>query len=120
MPTARHSAGSGVADNSAGNPIFYVFGGYDIDDEAGEHLFKSVEAYNLATNTWTTKAEAPSPRAAFNGVGKIGGKFYRPVAGTRRAMGFCDPSRCSCTTPTRIRGPGRPICLGRAVTACPA
>lgn len=60
-----------VANNSAGQPIIYALGGTDRHNGTGYE----VQAYNLATNTWTRKN---GRLFAFNtnGVGKIGGKLY--------------------------------------------
>lgn len=62
---------AGVVNNSAGQPIVYALGG---TDGAGGCGFP-VQAYNLATNTWTAKK---STVATFNGngVGKIGSRLY--------------------------------------------
>jgi N-acetylneuraminic acid mutarotase len=60
-----------MAPNSAGQSIVYLFGG---TDGAGGTVFP-VHAYNVATNTWTTKT---SHVGVFNsnGVGKIGSRLY--------------------------------------------
>jgi N-acetylneuraminic acid mutarotase len=62
----------GMAPNSAGHSIVYAFGGTS-SDEGGTG--KSVKAYNVATNTWTSKV---SQVGVFNsnGVGKIGNRLY--------------------------------------------
>jgi hypothetical protein len=62
---------AGVAPNSAGQSIVYIFGGRD---QGGGTGF-GVQAYNVATNTWTFKTSRVS-LFAMNGVGKIGNKFY--------------------------------------------
>jgi N-acetylneuraminic acid mutarotase len=66
-----HGLSAGVAPNSAGRSIVYVFGGND----GGPGTTFPVQAYDVATNTWTTKA----PRTymtRLNGVGKIGSRLY--------------------------------------------
>lgn len=70
--TAREQLAAGVADNPAGQPIVYVFGG--IDPIEGFPT-PTIEAYNYATNTWATKTTSFTP-ARSNGVGRIGGKLY--------------------------------------------
>jgi galactose oxidase-like protein len=61
----------GVAPNSAGQFILYTFGATDGDGGTGFRF----QAYNLATNTWTTKTQAVSS-TRLNGVGKIGSRLY--------------------------------------------
>ncbi|MBA3895159.1 MAG: hypothetical protein H0X69_15990 [Gemmatimonadales bacterium] len=62
---------AGVARNSAGQSIVYVFGG--TDGEGGTGFGTS--AYNVATNTWTGGLSNVGVFGA-NGVGKIGSKLY--------------------------------------------
>jgi N-acetylneuraminic acid mutarotase len=77
MPTPRSMHTAGVANDAAGRSILYVFGG---TDGLAEDAFNTVEAYDPATNTWTTQpsavmfAKVTSP----NGVGRIGNKLYLP------------------------------------------
>jgi N-acetylneuraminic acid mutarotase len=79
MPTARQSAVAASAVNPNGRSVVYVFGGLDLDDEEGHHIFPTVEAYNITTNRWVTKqGVSPFKAEAFNGVSLIGGKFYLP------------------------------------------
>jgi N-acetylneuraminic acid mutarotase len=74
MPTARVSLAAAVVKNSLQEPILYAIGG---DDGNGTTL-STVEAYNLATNVWSTKAPLPGPLEGTNGVGVIAGKLYVP------------------------------------------
>jgi N-acetylneuraminic acid mutarotase len=67
----RSGVTAGVARNSAGPSIVYVFGGQD--GEGGTTF--PILAYNVATNTWMTKASRPY-RTRYNGVGKIGSRLY--------------------------------------------
>jgi Kelch motif protein len=73
--TANHGGlfgvAAGVVNNSAGQPIVYALGG---TDGAGGCGF-NVQAYNLATNTWTAK-KSEVVWFFSNGVGKIGSKLY--------------------------------------------
>jgi N-acetylneuraminic acid mutarotase len=79
MPSARYYAVAGSAVNANGRSILYVFAGRDLDDIEGVRDFGTVEAYNIATNRWTTKAGiAPVEVSAINGVGYVNGKFYLP------------------------------------------
>ncbi len=60
---------AGVAPNSAGQSIVYVFGGTD-----GEGTGLGTGAYNVATNSWTWRSSISI--FAANGVGTIGNKLY--------------------------------------------
>jgi hypothetical protein len=63
----------GVVPNAAGQSIVYSFGGTDGEGSSGE----SIMAYNVATNTWTSKGYEPRVYVFnTNGVGKIGSKLY--------------------------------------------
>jgi N-acetylneuraminic acid mutarotase len=73
MPTGRGRLALAVA-NSGGKPILYAIGG-----DEGKFSTDTVEAYNVATNTWSLKAPLPAPLTSTNGVGHIAGKLY--VAG---------------------------------------
>jgi N-acetylneuraminic acid mutarotase len=72
MPTPRAHLAAGVANNSSRQPVLYAIGGFD----PGAGLVRTVEAYNFATNTWTTRASLPIALSNTNGVGNIGGKLY--------------------------------------------
>jgi N-acetylneuraminic acid mutarotase len=74
MPTPRNDLVAGVVNNSLGKPILYAIGGNNLAASLGR-----VEAYNIATNTWTRKASLPLPLSSSNGAQRIGGKLY--VAG---------------------------------------
>jgi N-acetylneuraminic acid mutarotase len=71
MPTGRQWLTAGVINNSAGQPILYAIGG----SISGRSVTK-VEAYNFATNTWSTKAPLPRALSETHGAGVIGGKLY--------------------------------------------
>jgi N-acetylneuraminic acid mutarotase len=60
MPTARAPKAGTI------NSIIYAVGG-----SSGQ-----VEAYNVATNTWTTKKPYPGPGDGINGATPINGKLY--------------------------------------------
>jgi N-acetylneuraminic acid mutarotase len=76
MPTARGDFSIGVVNNT-----IYVVGGWRttqdtiLDGERGWESLTLVEAYDPATNSWTTKAPMLHPRAGF-GVGVVNGTLY--------------------------------------------
>jgi hypothetical protein len=72
MPTPRAYLAAGVQNNSLGQPVLYAIGGFD----PGAGPVRTVEAYNFATNTWTTRARLHVALTSTNGVGVIGGKLY--------------------------------------------
>jgi N-acetylneuraminic acid mutarotase len=86
VPTPRSLMTVAAANNSLGQPVVYVMGGID-DDPMVEFLTSKVEAYNAATNTWTTKARMPVGLFQTNGSGLIGGKLYVPGGKTNAGDG---------------------------------
>jgi N-acetylneuraminic acid mutarotase len=70
--------------NAAGQSVLYVIGGWIRGK--GEGL-KLVEAYNVATNTWSRKRDLPIGLANINGAGVIGGRIYI-AGGERQAYGW--------------------------------
>jgi Kelch motif len=62
----------GMAPNAAGQTIVYTFGSSSSDDGA---TGGRVLAYNVASNTWSTKASSTHMWLP-NGVGKIGSRLY--------------------------------------------
>ena len=68
MPTARQ--GLGVA---ALNGVLYAVGGQNVGGPPMIHA--ALEAYDPATNTWTTKASMPTARV-YVGVAAINGILY--------------------------------------------
>jgi N-acetylneuraminic acid mutarotase len=72
MPsTDRLLFATAVVPNATGQSILYAIGGLS----AGGTVSR-VQAYNVATNTWTWKAPLPAPLYWTNGAGVIGGKIY--------------------------------------------
>jgi N-acetylneuraminic acid mutarotase len=75
MPLDLLSQAAAVIPNAAGQSILYAMGGRKTDTwnlvPVGE-----VRAYNVATNTWTSKPDMPAPRYGMNGAGVIDGKIY--------------------------------------------
>jgi N-acetylneuraminic acid mutarotase len=98
MPTPRSFLAGGVANNSLGQPLFYAMGG--IDPNTGP--VRTVEAYNFATDRWTTRAGLPLVLSSTNGVANLGGKLYLSggffwapdgSSGTSRRLYVYDPGR---------------------------
>jgi hypothetical protein len=71
MPGYVAGVSAGVAPDPAGRSIVYVFGGQD--DQGGTTW--NIRAYDVATNTWTVKAQT-THGVRFNGVGRIGSRLY--------------------------------------------
>lgn len=102
MPTGRGYLAAAVQNNSLGQPVLYAIGGYSPD--AGRYV-RTVEAYNFATNSWSTKVSLPLALAHTNGVGVIGGKLYlsggyfQTAGGTgyHPGLNVYDPARNSWT-----------------------
>ncbi len=59
MPGIRAGVSAGVAPDPAGRSVVYVFGGQDGEGGTEWHI----QAYDVATNTWTVKAQS-HPRDA--------------------------------------------------------
>jgi N-acetylneuraminic acid mutarotase len=73
MPsTTRTDLATAMVLNSSGQSILYAIGGRT---PTGGSLSR-LQAYNVATNTWSWKASMPAPLFASNGTGVIGGKIY--------------------------------------------
>jgi N-acetylneuraminic acid mutarotase len=73
MPTPRTDLAAGVAKNASGQELLFAIGGFN--PNAGETT-DAVEAYNIATDSWASRAPLPEPLYGTNGVGNIGGKLY--------------------------------------------
>ena len=72
MPTARHAHASAVVDGK----IYVIGGGPEGGaDHTGPDALSVVEAYDPATDTWTTKADLPEPRGLLS-ANAVGGKIY--------------------------------------------
>jgi N-acetylneuraminic acid mutarotase len=72
MPTARTHHAAGVTSNASGQQLLYAIGGFD----PGAGVVRAVEAYNIATNSWSSRAPLPVALTHMNGVGNIGGRLY--------------------------------------------
>lgn len=77
MPGARAFFGVASLQNGVGQSLMYVIGG-----RGAEGPLSRVQAYNVATNSWSTKASTISALFLPSAVGVIGGKIY--VAGGTR------------------------------------
>ena len=67
------------------NGLIYVVGGRRVDPITGEvRTVARVDAYNVATNTWSQVASLPGPREEPNGASVINGKLY--VTGGRSSV----------------------------------
>lgn len=69
----RWSHAAAVVPNSSGQTLLYVFGGYS--GNGGIEL-RDVDAYNPATNAWTSRADMPVRRGATNIPAVLNGKVY--------------------------------------------
>ena len=67
-----HQAAADVP-NAQGQSILYVIGG---NGDPPYRPRAEVRAYNVATNTWTTRKDMPAARYWMNGAGVLGGKIY--------------------------------------------
>jgi N-acetylneuraminic acid mutarotase len=72
MPSDRNDFALATVPNASGQSILYVMGGHS----PGGGGVSQVNAYNVATNTWTWRAQMPVPVFKSNGAGVIGGKIY--------------------------------------------
>ncbi len=74
---ASASAGRAELVGAAVGGIFYAIGGRNksIGAPCGTAVCSAVEAYNPATNTWSTKTAMPTARAGI-GAAVVGGKIY--------------------------------------------
>ena len=57
------------------NGVLYAVGGYGPLSFPGEFPTGAVDAYDPSTNSWTTKASLPTPRAGL-AVGVVSGILY--------------------------------------------
>lgn len=102
----RYGHAAAVVSNSAGQPVLYVIGGAQDDNQASgptRDATPKVHAYNAVTNDWFLRQRLPLDLYQSNGAGVIGGKIY--VSGGRqsgdkryvRALLVYDPARNSWT-----------------------
>lgn len=77
MPLDLIEQATAVVPNAAGQSILYAIGGGQPGGLPGAPVpVGEVRAYNVATNTWTSKQDMPVARWGMNGTGVINGKIY--------------------------------------------
>jgi N-acetylneuraminic acid mutarotase len=78
MPLELFEQAAAVVPNAAGQSILYAIGGGKVESSlpGAPVPMGEVRAYNVATNTWTSKRDMPVARWGLNGAGVIGGKIY--------------------------------------------
>jgi N-acetylneuraminic acid mutarotase len=78
MPLELYEQVTAVVPNAAGQSILYAIGGGKVDSpyNGAPIPMGEVRAYNVATNTWTSKQDMPVARWGMNGAGVIGQKIY--------------------------------------------
>lgn len=74
LGTERYDLAATTVTNAAGQSIVYAIGGRTAIH--GGTPLGTVMAYNVVTNTWTTKASLPRPLWGTNGAAVINGKIY--------------------------------------------
>jgi N-acetylneuraminic acid mutarotase len=73
LTPTRYALASATVPNAAGESVVYAIAGrLTIDNRAS----RRVQAYNVATNSWTDKAPLPIVLYSTNGAGAIDGKIY--------------------------------------------
>jgi hypothetical protein len=87
MPQERFYVAAATVPNAAGQSILYAIGGRTSSPFGS---LSRVQAYNVATNTWTYKAPLPAPLRAMNGAGVINGKIYVAGGITGGEKGYSD------------------------------
>jgi N-acetylneuraminic acid mutarotase len=78
MPTDRINTTTATVTDASGRTTLYVIGGRPASGSAFTCSggLSKVQAYNAATNAWTTRAPFPHPIQQTNGTGVINGKIY--------------------------------------------
>jgi N-acetylneuraminic acid mutarotase len=90
MPINRLNATAASLTNAQKQTIIYVFGGRRVRDDGSLGVqLSTVQAYNVATNSWSDKSPSPVPIEYSHGARAIGGKIY--LAGGK--VGFSESSR---------------------------
>jgi N-acetylneuraminic acid mutarotase len=79
MPAGRFGHVAESTNNSTGNPLVYVFGGFEADPNLETDTKATVQVYDYRANSWSTKTPEPGGGLAYrNGIGHIGDSFYLP------------------------------------------
>jgi N-acetylneuraminic acid mutarotase len=76
MPSDRFGPTVAVVTNSLGQTILYAIGGHIAGAPYCSGGLSKVQAYNAATNTWTTRAPLPIQLSHTNGAGVVNGEIY--------------------------------------------
>jgi N-acetylneuraminic acid mutarotase len=92
MPSDRINTTTATVTDAQGRSVLYVIGGRHASSTAGfcSAGLGKVEAYNVSTNSWATRAPFPLPLQFTNGAGVINGKIYLTggCTGFKRYAGF--------------------------------
>ncbi|KAF2211986.1 hypothetical protein CERZMDRAFT_97904 [Cercospora zeae-maydis SCOH1-5] len=87
LPTAR-----GGLSCAAVAEVIYCLGG-EGDEQTQSQVFPQVQAYNTATNQWSSLADMPLPKHGW-GVAVIGNTIYSPGGGIRAGTDPTDQFDC--------------------------
>jgi N-acetylneuraminic acid mutarotase len=107
LPSQRSELATATVPNAAGQSIVYAIAGRT----PAAAISPLNQAYNVVTNTWTTRAPLPTRLYATNGAGVINGKIYVSGGiGIRRigneSIYRYDPATNTWTRPQILPGPG--------------
>jgi len=72
----RTDLATATVTNAAGQSVVYAIGGVKWSLPYPGTPVAKVTAYNVATNTWTSRRPLPKPLARTNGAGVLNGKIY--------------------------------------------
>jgi len=72
LPSYRRNVTLATVTNALGQSVVYAIGGYN----ANGRPLTTVQAYNVATNTWHFRHALPVPLANTNGAGVVNNKIY--------------------------------------------
>jgi Kelch motif len=76
LPTNRTELATATVTNAAGQSVVYAMGGTIWELPYPGTPVAKVTAYNVVTNTWTTRQPLPKALASTNGAGVLNGKIY--------------------------------------------
>ena len=101
IPGFRNFAAAGAINNTV-----YVVGG-----TSGGNAVKTVQGYNIATNSWSTRASLPANRSSPNGASNINGRLYvsggtSNTSGPSRSLYVYDPGTNTWSTRAGMPVPG--------------
>jgi N-acetylneuraminic acid mutarotase len=105
---ARFELATAAVTNAGGQSTLYAIAGRRLSDNMAS---RRVDAYNVATNGWTDRAQIPIALYSSNGAGAIDGKIY--VSGGVRNSGYAtrhlymyDPATNAWTQKSSMPAPG--------------